>query len=193
MPKYRFSFDWFSQDIPHLTKFLAKFQGKPVQMIEIGSFEGRSAVWFLTHILTHPQASLTCIDTFTGSLEHQKAGIDFSQIEKNFDENIKKTKTPARVIKIKGQSQLILPKLPFASYDVIYIDGSHKASDVLEDAVYSFRLLKKGGLLIFDDYDWPVNLPPEEKPKLAIDAFLRVFKGQYQLLFQKGQLIIRKI
>ena len=36
-------------------------------------------------------------------------------------------------------------------YDIIYIDGSHEARDVLEDAVLAYRLLKIGGLLIFDD------------------------------------------
>ena len=51
-------------------------------------------------------------------------------------------------------SQVVLRRLPLETYDIIYIDGSHATSDVLEDAVLSYRLLKPGGLLIFDDYHW---------------------------------------
>jgi hypothetical protein len=33
-------------------------------------------------------------------------------------------------------------------------DGSHRARDVLEDAVLSWPLLKVGGIMLFDDYLW---------------------------------------
>ena len=38
------------------------------------------------------------------------------------------------------------------NFDLIYIDASHYAPDVLSDAVLAFKLLKPGGILIFDDY-----------------------------------------
>ncbi len=33
---------------------------------------------------------------------------------------------------------------------VIYVDGSHKARDVIADAVLAWALLRPGGILIFD-------------------------------------------
>ena len=36
--------------------------------------------------------------------------------------------------------------------DLIYIDGSHLAKDVLSDAILSWKLLKPSGVMIFDDY-----------------------------------------
>lgn len=33
---------------------------------------------------------------------------------------------------------------------VVYIDGSHWAKDVLTDAVMAWRLLKEGGVMILD-------------------------------------------
>src|SRR3989344_7436900 len=46
--------DWFSRHIPLWEKRLAEFRGQPaVHFLEIGSWEGRSAGWLLTNILTH--------------------------------------------------------------------------------------------------------------------------------------------
>lgn len=193
MKKYQFTQDWFSADIPNLSLFLAPFKGKPIKMIEIGSFEGRSTVWFLENILIHPRASMTCIDTFAGSPEHQNIKINLQQLEKIFDYNIKTSGYSSKVFKIKGVSQEVLRKLPLYSYEIIYIDGSHKACDVLEDAVLSFRLLKKNGVMVFDDYIWPAKLPAIQKPKKGIDAFLDIYQGQYQILHRKGQLFIKKL
>ena len=43
----------------------------------------------------------------------------------------------------KGVSQFLLRKLT-APVDFVYVDGSHQAADVFEDAVLSFRLLNLG-------------------------------------------------
>lgn len=57
---------------------------------------------------------------------------------------------------------------------------------MLQDAVLSFRLLRSGGLLIFDDYLWigdpgaPVD--PYAIPKLAIDAFINLYRPRLRLL-----------
>ena len=37
------------------------------------------------------------------------------------------------------------------NFDLIYIDGSHRAADVLFDAIESYNILKKDGILFFDD------------------------------------------
>ena len=49
-------------------------------------------------------------------------------------------------------------------YDYIYIDGSHMPKWVLIDAVLSWDLLKKGGLMIFDDYKHIEEKPPQSRP-----------------------------
>jgi hypothetical protein len=65
-----------------------------------------------------------------------------------------------------------------ATYDMIYIDGSHIAKDVLRDAVCAFDYLKKGGVMVFDDYDWLAIDDPtgKQRPRLAIDAWSTVMK-----------------
>jgi hypothetical protein len=50
-------------------------------------------------------------------------------------------------------SSLVLPELMRrnAQFDLIYIDGSHLFEDVFLDFYYSSRLLKQGGIMLFDD------------------------------------------
>src|SRR5439155_1145182 len=86
----------------------------------------------------------------------------------------------------------LMPNFRNSQIDFVYIDGSHNARDVLIDAINSWQAIKDGGLLIFDDYEWPTDLPETEKPRLAIDSFLEVFAGKYYLLYKDAFLIIQK-
>ena len=90
-----------------------------------------------------------------------------------------------------GVTQILLRKL-VAAFDFVYIDGSHQAADVLEDAVLSFRLLRPGGILIFDDYLWRNYPQPQLNPALGIDSFLAAFAGRYKLVHKNHQLAIEK-
>lgn len=192
---YTYQSDWFTPQIPLWEQYLEEFKGKDdISFLEIGSFEGRSAVWLLTNILTGTHAKLVCIDTFEGSIENQtKAGIDLTQIETNFDNNIKQSGSSQKVQKIKETSVKAFQKLLLNSYDCIYIDGSHTAEDVLSDAVMYFHLLKKGGVMIFDDYMWDeVGMKDLDTPQPAIDAFLAINRRKLDVLYKGMQVILRK-
>ena len=190
---FSFQADWFSPNIPVWEKMLAEFKDKPyLRFLEIGTFEGQSAIWAINNILTHPSSKIVCIDTFEGSDEHPGMGIDISAIEATFRHNIQMAKGENRIKIKKGYSQAVLRTLPFTSFDFAYIDGSHLAADVLTDAVLTFPLLKKGGILAFDDYHWDMDPNPLRRPQIAIKAFLKVFKGQYKTLHHDEQVFLRK-
>jgi predicted O-methyltransferase YrrM len=100
-----------------------------------------------------------------------------------------------KVVKIKSRSDETLRRLNPRSFDFIYIDGSHETKDVLVDAILAWDLLKPGGLIIFDDYNWygPRSwLVPNYTPKIAIDAFVKVFDPYIELLHKEYQLVARK-
>ena len=177
---YSFTYDWMSQHIPNWLAWLASFRNQPgVRMLEIGSYEGRSAIWFLENILSDPTAHLTCIDLFS-----QPGGL-------RFDHNLRVSGQRNKVTKIQGHSVDILPGVVPSSMDIIYLDGSHRACDVLMDGALGWRLLKPAGVMIFDDYVYH-ELAASERPQTATDLFLEMCAGQYTLLSKGDQVAIRK-
>jgi hypothetical protein len=179
---FSYTSDWLSKHLGSWQRALKPLINQPnIRALEIGSFEGRSAVWLLEHVLTHPSSSLVCIDPFFGGAR-----------EARFDHNIALTKQAIQLEKRKGFSEDVLPELVRDTFDLIYIDGSHTASNVLLDAFLSWRLLKVGGVVIFDDYLWIKAPRASERPKLAIDLFLEQLKGHYKVLHFGYQVLLRK-
>ena len=77
-------------------------------------------------------------------------------------------------------------------YDLIYIDGSHVYSDVLNDANSAINLLNKNGILIFDDFLWMHYPKINDNPMGAIKKFLesniknlKILSISHQIIFQK--------
>lgn len=182
IPEYSFSGDWVSHAAPIWSEQLSEFKGREcVHLLEIGSHEGRSAKWFLDNILTHPTSSITCVDTFPHKV-----------LESRFDHNLQHTGWSSKMIKIKGDSKEVLKLLRRDNYDIVYIDGSHRALDVHTDARLSWELLKKGGVIIFDDYLWQPELPPGELPASGIDRFLEEAQSDIEFLHKGYQVIIKR-
>ncbi len=189
-----FKYDWFSGNIPTLTALLLRFKGKDqVRALEIGCCEGRSTIWFLENILTGAGSRIACIDHFEGSADHKHFEVDISGIEERFIANVSEGDHWGRVTLLKDHSWKVLRKIHKDDFDFIYLDGSHLAADVLEDAVLSWRLLKTGGILVFDDYLWKNMTEPLDNPWPGIDAFLAIYKPKYKELHRGYQIAIEKL
>lgn len=190
----KFRYDWFSHNIPRWHSYLGHLKDRSnVKALEIGCFEGRATVWLLQNILTHPTSSIIVIDTFTGGMENSDHQDNVVNLRKRFEHNIKAWRDKVKIL--SGLSHIHLRKMPaISTFDYIYVDGSHMAKDVLEDAVLSWRLLKKGGILTFDDYrDWNFYKDPILCPRVAIDSFLSIYKNQYEIVDQDYQIALRKV
>jgi predicted O-methyltransferase YrrM len=197
----QFSADWHSHVIPAWREFfrmLGWSQDRALTAIEIGSFEGRSALWLLDNLLGHPESRIYCIDVF--DLGPSQAPEEKRALRERFDANIAGSPHAAKVEVFHQHSQTALIELAHRGVraDLVYVDGSHRAPDVLEDLVLGFQLAKVGALIICDDYLWwdePLGQrDPINSPKLAIDAFvncnirrIQIPSGQplYQFAFQK--------
>jgi hypothetical protein len=194
---YQFKTDWFSSNIPIWNKVLKKFVDSPnLSFLEVGSWQGRATCWLLDNVLTNPSSMITCIDTFQGSIEHESMGLGetVKSLESVFDHNIQQTGRANQVKKLVGFSQSWLRQLPLNSFDFYFIDGSHIASDVMEDVVLGWGLLKERGMIIFDDYGWGVYQDqPTMHPKLAIDSFLEVFQDRVKIIYKGYQVVCEKI
>jgi predicted O-methyltransferase YrrM len=187
-----FSTDWTSRHFPLWEECLPYRRKAQIEVLEIGSWEGRSALFFLNHF---HNARLTCIDTFEGSAEHhvrEKWTAQLGRIEGRFDANV--AEFGDRVEKLKTTSLLGLAGLIAAGrgFDVALIDGSHHSADVLADAAMTWPMIRPGGIVIFDDYEWGFEAPEIEKPKLGIDAFLATHAQDCVELHRGYQVIVRK-
>ncbi|NMG08318.1 class I SAM-dependent methyltransferase [Brasilonema sp. UFV-L1] len=177
--KYTFKDDWFSRSTFLFEKYLSAYVGQPCHFLEIGTHEGRATTWLLDNILTHTHAQIDCIDVCI---------LDV------LSDNLDKTGVRNKVTLHQGSSTKVLRTFQFEEFDFIYIDGSHSAVDVLEDAVLSFRLLKNNGIIAFDDYPWnDARYSDGTFPKPAIDAFLSIYDHKIKLLHKEYQVWIQKV
>jgi len=162
----------------------------PLNILEIGAWEGRSTLFLATYF---PHAQLTAIDTWAGNAEYEyTTTADLHDLEARFDHNL--SRFAGRVTKRKGMSSFVLPQLLSEDrrYDLIYVDGSHFADDVLTDAIAAWRILPQGGVLIFDDFLW-TNYPRRRaNPGWAISQFLSYHSGEYRILGAYYQIIVQK-
>lgn len=187
-----FSNMWFDGGIDLWERLLApmKAQGRPLELLEVGSWEGRSALFLLGYL---PDATLTAVDTWEGGDEHRE-DPELALLEQRFDHNL--AAFQSRLTKLKGRSSSVLPALAAERkerFDFIYIDGSHFADEVMLDAVLAWQLLRVDGILVFDDYLWrhaPYGW--KRNPAAAINLFLRLVGRDCRLLHVGHQLAVRK-
>lgn len=205
---YKFSNAWFENFVKSSWDILIP-QLKPNCILEIGSYEGASTCYLIEKLAAQNNVELHCVDTWLGGVENQEGGFAVSNmfdVEKRFHHNIKIAKSRVsnntRLIIHKSFSHLTLSKLITEGkqdyFDLIYVDGSHQAPDVLSDAILSFKLLKKNGVMIFDDYLWNENLSYGidliRSPKIAIDAFTNIYCRKIKIISAVlHQLYVQKI
>lgn len=187
----RISNDWFTTNIPHWLLALEGrgFEAKELNVLEIGSWEGLSAHFICK---SFPRAHLTCVDTWAGSDEH--AGQEVLQvIESNFDFNLQPY--AHRLTKFRGRSIDFFASAQSADklYDLIYVDGSHYSDDVLVDALESFKRLRSGGVIIFEDYFWRFYDRNRDNPAGGANCFLLLKSGQCRIVQVYHQLIVEKL
>ncbi len=107
-------------------------------VVEIGTGTGVAGVWLLRGM--HPEGVLTSIDTET---EHQKLAR-----ETFTEEGV----APNRARLITGRALEVLPRLTDGAYDLVLVDGDKQ--DYTDHLVEALRLLRPGGVVVFDNALW---------------------------------------
>jgi hypothetical protein len=139
------------------------------------------------------------VDTFGGTLEEAGMGRTSELLSKDEDAifNTFKHNTSFHSDRInfniyRDYSQQALPRLvdQKKQYDFIYIDASHKADDTFVDAYYANKLLRPGGVIIFDDFQWKDPNKPHQvdSPELGVRMFFACYEErEYKVLFHGYQ------
>ena len=191
-PKKNYLFtdnDWFFEKLPLFIDFFETnndIRNRVKKVLEIGSYEGRSSVFFLEYFNL---SSLTAVDTWEGSPEHdEKIKIKMGTVEDNFDHNVNSFKN---VIKNKTTSDIFFMNNK-NTYDLILIDGSHKGTQVVKDLENSFKYLKKEGYILSDDYDYTFYDLNNNVAK-AFNNFFIKNKNQIKIVYIYRQVLIQKV
>ena len=155
---YNFSVDWFSGREEQFRQIIGEVsRDGALRVLEVGSFEGRSACWFSDNWLGHLDSRMVCVDTFKGNAEHPESLVG-PDLHDRFLANVNQSRSAKKICVCIGRSQIVLPRLLGAYtefFDLIYIDGSHRCSDVTLDGTCACLLLRPDGAIVFDDYHRP--------------------------------------
>lgn len=180
-----FTTDWAApvRNIWPLKVFPLLPQG-PLTWLELGSFEGRSALWLVEKRLYHPEDRIYCVDKWDLLFPPSPiAGYDYETV---FDENVANV---PQIIKRKGASHEVLPTFGLNKFHGCYIDASHEKDDVLSDARMVLPLMLHGGVIIFDDYEWPIGDGVKQAVQILFQEWKDIAKivhVGYQVIFQLG-------
>ena len=182
-----FTKDWTSNKLDLWLPILAPRREQPCSILEVGSYEGRSAVAFLEAL---PLSSITCIDIFKES-----------EIEARFDRNL--ASYGSRVTKHKASAVPMMERLlkKGRSYDLIYLDAAKDRAGAFVVSALGWALLKVGGILIWDDLAWRPRRDQAKRPEMGSRLFMSIFAGCMELLHDDpahrtrwpGQCVARKI
>lgn len=157
-------------------RLFADIQSTTSRVLEIGSEEGRSAIFWLEFFAS---AHLTCVDLFR------------EEYAARFDRNL--AGYGARLRKIAGPSIKALGILreEQAVFDFIYVDGSHRRDEVMIDCLGAWPLLHEGGVMLMDDYNWLPGHPEAQRVAPAVDAFL-AWHPDAEVILKADQVAVRK-
>jgi predicted O-methyltransferase YrrM len=178
----------YPETIAYWKDYLKDLNMNCIKYLEIGSLHGGSLLTF--HNMFGPNVESTCIDPFSNCDYYHEY---YNEHETNYE--IYKANTEQlgnKNIHLKMPSYEILPLLQKDYFDVIYIDGNHNLSSILEDAVLSYRKLKSNGYLIMDDINW--GGPGEANTQSTVNSFVNAYtKHKMDLIYiGENQLILKK-
>lgn len=175
---YRFTMDFnviggSKQNIAHIVNNF----GIPNTIVEVGVFEGGTTFWMSDELTKHNEKlKIYAIDPHRDSVDLKD---DLNEVHERFVHNLKvNSHKNIEYIRDYSENGLIDLINRGVKPELIYIDGDHRASEVLTDLVLSFKLLVPGGVILCDDAtDWKYTdehgvSATQMSPRMAIEMFV---------------------
>ena len=191
---YEFTQKWF--DNSRIKKEIQKHipSGNINKILEIGSFEGQSSVFFADKLLENDKSFLVCIDPFfdSGTVDGITTLFVNQDVKNRFLTNISKSKNSNKITHHCMTSDNFFLENK-ETFNFIYVDGCHNPEYVKRDVNNAFKILEKNGVLWMDDYLYGNRKEHKGTPKDVIDYFLEKNKGKYKIIYKGYQIAIRKI
>ncbi len=176
---YKFTMD-FSIDgstQKNVTHIITKL-GLPKSILEIGVFEGKTTFWIAetldrfyhdyTYYAVDPHSTSSDIDW-----------VELTDVKSNFVHNLSSyTGNSVHYVNKTSTQALVDFCTRGVEFDFVYVDGDHRAAQVLADLVLSWECLTVGGVILCDDAtDWKFtdtngSSSAQMSPRMAIETFV---------------------
>ena len=173
--------DWTSGNFPRWRQMLGVWRDRPLRILEVGTYEGRASIFFLNFF---PRSTFVGIDWFEGELGAPAAA--------RLDHNMAPYGDRVEVLKMDAVAALEQLASAQRKFDLVYIDVSHYYDIAKATTRAAWPLTVPGSVVIWDDYAWGHDLPPEQRGATAIDEFLRERDGSYRVLGSGYQLAVER-
>lgn len=141
---------WLSRREGQLLYYFAKLLGKKGEVVEVGSFQGKSTVFLAQAIKELKTGKVTAIDPHLGQTHVAKSGPKFGETFNKFKANLRNFGLSKQVLAIRKTSFSASKtwKKPIA---VLNIDGLHEYQFAKQDLELWLPHLVSGGVVICHD------------------------------------------
>lgn len=168
------------------------FKDKTINILHLGAYTGHGTKWMLERV------DGTCVDVDVWknpqendsplSVVYYDQFYTDTNVESLYDEIVAGLPTT----KFKGTTKEFFEQNK-ETFDFIYIDASHKMSDVEHDLRESWKVLNTGGIIACDDYLWHLrDTDPELIPHYAIKGFAESHSEDIEILIVNDQFWFKK-
>ena len=177
---------------PEAGKFLYSLcymQDLKGDVVEIGSWQGRSTIFLATAAKESGNGDFYAIDHFKGNIGKEDSyavGGSLDNLKDNFNQNISNFGL-SNVVHLLDMTNTEASKhVKDKTIRLLFVDGDHTKNGVRKDIELFFPKLKKGSIVIFDDYF-------EGFPGL-IEAIDELFEGySFERVFYHEHTLVVKI
>ena len=166
---------------------LAASQCVSGDIVEIGSWQGKSSSFLARAIQISENGKFFAIDNFLGNINSKEAyivnQIDLSDLESNFKKNMSSLGLQNHVKLISKDVTYAARKLLGHKIRFLFIDGDHSYDGVKRDYSLFKNQLTEDAIVVFDDFD-----SAREGLVLAIKEFIE--ETNPKVKFQMGKLLV---
>lgn len=124
-------------------------------VVEIGSWQGRSTIFLASAVNESKNGRFYAIDHFGGNVgkeEHYVVNGSLNGLKESFEENISRFKLSKVVNLLNMPNTDAFEIIKNNTIRFLFIDGDHTKSGVKKDIELFFPRLVKGSIIVFDDY-----------------------------------------
>jgi predicted O-methyltransferase YrrM len=172
--------------------------GRPLRILEIGSWAGASAVsWAKGLQALGIDGTVLCLDRwepyFDTRTDSAAVYVEMNEAAKSgailelFHHNLRTCGVGPYVQFCRGEVREVAPTLASGTFDIIYLDGSHRYDDVMFDLHEAARLVANDGIVCGDDLELQQHeLAADERPDAVTASIDYVWLQSKQLSYHPG-------